>query len=99
MELIQMNRPDLVVVDMPPGDNEVLGVCRDIRKAHEDLPVILSTVYATFKPDAKSQDAERCACSDWDIEELKGLIQRTVEGNEGFPPGVVFNEGDGCVYE
>lgn len=82
MELIEKKRPDLVVLDMPPGEGEDMRLCRNIRSVYDDLPVILSTVYAAAGPDVKSMTAEPYVCRSSDFNELKIAIRRAVEDRE-----------------
>jgi len=91
MELIEKKRPDLVVVDMSPGEGEGLSLCQGIRNAYDDLPVILSTVYATA-----GSNATRMAEKPWigrssDFNELKLAIRQAVEGRERFSRGALAN--------
>jgi two-component system, response regulator, stage 0 sporulation protein F len=92
MELIEKKRPDLVVLDMPLGEGEGLSLCQDIRNAYDDLPVILSTVYAAAGPEGKSMTAEPCVCRSSDFNELKLAIRRAVEGRERWPAGAMFTD-------
>jgi len=82
MELIEKKRPDLVVLDMPAGEGEDMRLCRNIRSVYDDLPVILSTVYAAAGPDVTSMTAEPYVCRSSDFNELKIAIRRAVEDRE-----------------
>jgi DNA-binding NtrC family response regulator len=92
MELIEKKRPDLVVLDIPAGDHEGLGLCQDIRKTYDDLPVILSTVFAAAWPDVKSMDAEPCGHRSSDFDELKRAIQQAFEGRGQCPREMMLND-------
>jgi two-component system response regulator (stage 0 sporulation protein F) len=91
MELIEKKRPDLVVLDIPPGDHEGLGLFQTIRNAYDDLPVILSTAYAAARPDVRSAAVERHVGRSSDFTELKRAIRRAFEGLDRFPPGAMLN--------
>jgi len=97
MELIEKKRPDLVVLDIPPGDNEGLGLFQTIRNAYDDLPVILSTVYAAARPDVRSVGAECYVGRSSDFSELKRAIRRAFEGLDRFPPGAMLNYAQGDI--
>ena len=96
IELIEKKRPDLVVLDLPSDDYDGLCICRDIRKVYDDLPVILSTIYETDRPDVKS-GAERYGCKSLDFNELKRTIQQAFEVRGRCPPGMMFNDVQGPV--
>ncbi|MFO7598499.1 MAG: response regulator [Candidatus Desulfacyla sp.] len=93
MELIEKKRPDLVVLDMSPGENDGLSLCQDIRSAYDDLPVILSTIYAAARPHVNPMAAEPCICRSSDFNELKMAIREAVKGRERCSPGAIFNDG------
>jgi DNA-binding NtrC family response regulator len=84
MELIEKKRPDLVVLDMSPGEGEGLSLCQDIRNAYDDLPVILSTVYAAAGSNATWMADKPCTGRSSDFNELKLAIRKAVEGRERF---------------
>jgi len=95
MELIEKKRPDLVVLDMSPGENDGLSLCQDIRSVYDDLPVILSTVYAAASPGVNASAAVPFVCRSADLNELKIAIRRAVEGRERCLPATMFNEDVG----
>lgn len=97
MELIEKKRPDLVVLDIPPGDNEGLGLFQTIRNVYDDLPVILSTVYAAARPDVKLMAPERNVGRSSAFTELKRAIRRAFEGLDRFPPEAMLNYAQGDV--
>jgi DNA-binding NtrC family response regulator len=92
MELIEKKRPDLVVLDMKLGDHEGLDRLQDIRNAYDDLPVVMSTAYASFKAYLKAIAADDAAGKRSNQRELKRKIKRASESHEQFPPETRFND-------
>ncbi len=92
MELIEKKRPDLVVLDIKLGENDGLDLLQDIRNAYYDLPVVISTAYASFKHDLRSMAADYYVGKSSDLRELKRKIKRAFESCEQFPPGAMFND-------
>ncbi|GLI34515.1 response regulator [Desulforhabdus amnigena] len=79
MELIEAEKPDLVVLDIKMVDYNGLDILQDIRNHFYDLPVILSTAYDTFKEDMKSIAADFYVVKSFDLTELKKKIAMALE--------------------
>jgi two-component system response regulator (stage 0 sporulation protein F) len=58
LELIEQERPDLIVLDIVLGEYNGLDLLQDIRNSYYNLPVILCTAYSPFKYDLKSIAAD-----------------------------------------
>jgi two-component system response regulator (stage 0 sporulation protein F) len=80
MDLIERERPDLVLLDIRLGKDNGLALLQDIRNAFYDLPVILCTAYSTFKQDARSIAANDYVVKSFDMRELKSKVKRVFEG-------------------
>jgi DNA-binding NtrC family response regulator len=94
IDLIAKKRPDVVVLDVPGNDPGGLGLCRHIRKTYDDLPVILSSVYATDWPGTEPAVADACGTLSSDLGELKMAIQRAVESRGRGLTEFPFKEDD-----
>ncbi|MCD6307056.1 MAG: response regulator [Deltaproteobacteria bacterium] len=90
MELIAEKRPDVVILDAPADDPEGLGLCHDIRKSYEDLPVILSGLYASRRLHIDPAVGEPCGAMSSDLRELKRAIQRAVAARRQCVQGPFF---------
>ena len=55
IEMIETEKPDLVIMDVKLGKYNGLDLLQDIRNAHWDLPVILCTSYPLFKYETKRE--------------------------------------------
>ncbi|MCX7822434.1 MAG: response regulator [Syntrophobacterales bacterium] len=84
LELIESEKPDLVVLDIKMVDYNGLDLLQDIRAKFYDLPVILSTAYDTFKEDTKSMAADFYVVKSFDLTELKKKIAMALEARESF---------------
>ncbi|MEJ5300424.1 MAG: response regulator [Thermodesulforhabdaceae bacterium] len=84
LELIEKEKPDLVVLDIKMVDYNGLDLLQDIRAKFYDLPVILSTAYDTFKEDTKSMAADFYVVKSFDLTELKKKIAMALEAKESF---------------
>ncbi len=79
LELIENDRPDLVILDIKMVDYNGLDLLQDIRNKYYDLPVILCTAYDTFKEDMKSIAADFYVIKSFDLTELKNKIKMALE--------------------
>jgi len=84
MELIEQERPDLIVLDIILGGYNGLDLLQDIRNTYYNLPVILCTAYSTFKYDLKSIAADYYVVKSSDLKELKLKIKMALEGGKQF---------------
>jgi DNA-binding response OmpR family regulator len=80
MDLLDRERPDLVLLDVRLGKEDGLDLLQDIRNAFYDLPVILCTAYSTFKEDVRSISADDYVVKSYDLRELKSKVKRVFEG-------------------
>jgi DNA-binding response OmpR family regulator len=79
MDLIDRERPDLVLLDVRLGKENGLDLLQDIRNAFYDLPVILCTAYSTFSQDERSIAADDYVVKSYDLRELKSKVKRIFE--------------------
>jgi len=82
MEFIQEERPDLVVMDMKLGKYNGIDLLQDIRKAFDQLPVILCTAYPGVREDLKSIAADGYVLKSSDLSELKLKIGKALDGRK-----------------
>ena len=88
IEMIETEKPDLVIMDVRLGNYNGLDLLQDIRNTHNNLPVILCTAYPAFKYDLKSIAADYYAIKSSDLSELKSIIIITLEGGRSLPSSV-----------
>jgi DNA-binding NtrC family response regulator len=81
MELIEKEKPDVIVLDIKMVDYNGLDLLQDIRNKYYDLPVILCTAYDTFKEDMKSIAADHYVIKSFDLTELKSKIASALEAH------------------
>ena len=79
LELIEKERPDLIILDIKMADCNGLDVLQEIRNNYYNLPVILSTAYETYKSDIKSMAADAYVVKSFDLTELKNKIKQCLE--------------------
>ena len=79
LERIELERPDLVVLDIKMVDYNGLDLLQDIRNKYYNLPVVLCTAYDTFKEDMKSIAADYYVIKSFDLTELKTKIAMAIE--------------------
>lgn len=92
VELIEEKRPDLVVLDVKPGGKEGLDRLQDIRRAYDDLPVVMSTAYKDFRVYGKWIGGDKTVTRSADLKELKRNIKKVVESRRQFPQETLFSE-------
>jgi two-component system, response regulator, stage 0 sporulation protein F len=79
LDRIELEKPDLVVLDIKMVDYNGLDLLQDIRNKYYDLPVVLCTAYDTFKEDMKSIAADYYVIKSFDLTELKTKIAMALE--------------------
>ncbi|HDD35382.1 MAG TPA: response regulator [Candidatus Desulfofervidus auxilii] len=78
-DLIEREKPNLILLDIKMADCDGLDVLQRIRNKYPDLPVILSTAYETYKSDIKSMAADAYVVKSFDLTELKRKIKQCLE--------------------
>ncbi|MCD6255365.1 MAG: response regulator [Deltaproteobacteria bacterium] len=79
LELIEKERPDLIILDIKMSDCNGLDILQIIRNKYYNMPVILSTAYEIYKNDMKSMAADFYVVKSFDLTELKKRIKRALE--------------------
>jgi DNA-binding NtrC family response regulator len=79
LEMIEKEKPDLVVLDIKMVEYNGLDLLQDIRNNFYELPVVLCTAYDTFKEDMKSIAADFYVIKSFDLTELKNKIAMALE--------------------
>ncbi|WP_031479843.1 response regulator [Maridesulfovibrio frigidus] len=84
LAVIERESPNLVILDIKLGVNRSgLDLLQEIRQQDQNLPVILSTAYDSFKHDLKSIAADHYVVKSVDLSELKEkVVQALTKGNE-----------------
>ncbi len=82
LEKIEVEKPDLIVLDIKMLDYNGLDLLQDIRNKFYDLPVVLCTAYDTFKEDMKSIAADSYVIKSFDLTELKKSIAMALEARQ-----------------
>jgi len=78
-EIIEQQKPEVIVLDIKVGIYDGLDLLQDIRNAHYSLPVILCSAYSSFKYDLKSVAADYYVVKSTDFSELKNKIHMALE--------------------
>lgn len=81
LELIDREKPDVVVLDIKMVSSNGLDVLQEIRNKFYNLPVILCSAYGSYKVDIKSIAADAYVVKSSDLTELKSKIVQVLEAN------------------
>jgi DNA-binding response OmpR family regulator len=78
MEVLEKEKPDLVILDIKLEGNPLTGldILQTIRAGNATLPVILSTSYDSFQHDLKSIAADAYVVKSVDLSILKDAIRQ-----------------------
>jgi DNA-binding response OmpR family regulator len=82
MEMIEHERPDLIVMDIRLGGHNGLDLLLEIRKAYDNLPVILCTAYPASMPYPKSIAADYYILNSSNLNVLKNTIRIALGGGK-----------------
>jgi DNA-binding response OmpR family regulator len=81
LELIEKEKPDVVILDIKMVSSNGLDVLQEIRNKFYNLPVILCSAYGSYKVDIKSIAADAYVVKSSDLTELKNKIIQVLEAN------------------
>lgn len=81
IEIIELGKPDLVVLDIKMAEHDGLDLLQDIRKDFYNIPVVLCSAYSSFKGDLKSIAADYYVVKSADLSELKQKVKMALEGH------------------
>ena len=84
LEIIEHDKPDLVILDIKMAQHDGLDLLQEIRKDYYNIPVILCSAYSSFKGDLKSIAADYYVVKSADLSELKQKIKMALEAH--IPP-------------
>lgn len=79
IELVELHRPDLIILDIKLGGRSGLDLLQTIRCRHADLPIILSTAYDSFRCDLKSIAADAYVVKSYDSTELMDKVRELLK--------------------
>lgn len=79
--LIEAEKPDVVLLDIKLADSNGLDVLQQIRNKYYNLPVILCSAYGSFKVDIKAIAADAYIVKSPDLTELKRKIAQVLEAS------------------
>jgi two-component system response regulator (stage 0 sporulation protein F) len=75
---VRSSRPDLVLLDLYLDGFDGIGVLRDIKRQHPDLPVIIFTAYDSYVEDPRVSQADAYVIKNIVLDELKEKIADVV---------------------
>ena len=76
MDLIENERPDLLILDIRLGSVNGLNLLQEIKTKHRDLPVILCSAFDVFKNDLRSVEADEFVVKGSSLSDLKKKIRK-----------------------
>ena len=79
LELIEKERPDVIVLDIKMVSSNGLDALQDVRNKYYNLPVILCSAYGSYKVDIKAIAADAYVVKSSDLTELKNKIAQVLE--------------------
>ncbi len=85
LEVIEKYKHDIIVLDIRLGEYDGLDLLQCIRDINYNIPVILCTAYSNFKCDIRPMASVYYLVKSSNLEELKLLISRAIEGRTQFP--------------
>ncbi|MDW7710908.1 MAG: response regulator [Deferrisomatales bacterium] len=74
---------DLMVLDIKLRGESGLQILQEVTRQHQQLPVVLSTAYGSFKDDFSSWLADAYVVKSGNLKELKAEVARVLERRYG----------------
>ena len=88
MEMIERDKPDLVILDIKMAEHDGLDLLQEIRKDFYNIPVVLCSAYSSFRGDLKSIAADYYVVKSADLSELKQKSKMALEGQTPPQPSL-----------
>ncbi len=79
LDVVETQEPDCIVLDIKMREYNGLDLLQQIRRKHDDLPVILNSAYSSFKVDLKAVAADYYVVKSSDLGELKEKLKVALE--------------------
>ena len=79
MDLIEKEHPDLLILDIRLGSDNVLDLLQEIKTKHSRIPVVLCSAYEGFKQDLRSAAADEFVIKGLSLAELKKKIRKLLD--------------------
>jgi len=86
MDLVEKERPDLLILDIRFGSDNVLDLLQEIKAKHSSIPVILCSAYDCFKNDLRSLAADDFVIKGSSLADLKKKIRKILYGRLSLNP-------------
>jgi DNA-binding response OmpR family regulator len=78
-------QPEVVVLDIKMGGYDCLELLQQIRNRHLSLPIILCSIYDTYKEDPRTIAADYYVLKSFDLTEFKVAVRKAIEANKSVP--------------
>jgi DNA-binding response OmpR family regulator len=94
LEMVNKTIPDIVILDWTLPDIDGQGVCREIRKNHPDLPIIMLTAKDSVgdKVSALNAGADDYVTKPFSIDELMARIKTRLRNTSGQKSSIKVGE-------
>ena len=79
VDRIKKEKPDLIILDIKMAEHNGLDLLQEIRTHFNELPVILSSAYGSYKGDYKTLAADSYVIKSSDLTELKKRVRQGLE--------------------
>src|SRR4030066_502985 len=79
LAIVEKEAPDCIILDIKMREYNGLDLLQQIRRRHDDLPVILNSAYSSFKVDLKAVAADYYVVKSSDLSELKEKLKEGLE--------------------
>ncbi|MFH1139818.1 MAG: response regulator [Pseudomonadota bacterium] len=99
LNLIQAERPDLLVMEIRAPYGDFLPLVYDIKKHHEDLPVIIWTCLAESKNDPRVRAADYFVLKSSSLTEIKKSLRRAVKNLTRLHGGILEGAPCPCQFQ
>ena len=78
LRMVEVESPDLVILDIKLQDQNGLKVLGGLRKLNKNTPIILNSAYSTYKSDFQSWLADAYMVKSSNLDELKKKIRELI---------------------